>query len=520
MSENAPNNDDIRNDEEGLLRIDGDMVSRATCRVTVRYGGQIRLVDQVRIFSESSRARLARNIMTRLGIEAIDEDTVLEHLNALATRAAANPNDTQPTEEASTATATELDTPEDREAAAAMLRDPELLRLVLDDIVRMQVVGERDLAALVYLTGVSRLLDKPLAVICRGVSSSGKSFSIERVAKLFPPECKLEASSLTPNALFYLEPGSLVHKFVVVGERSLNQEMEAADATRALREMLSAGKLSKLVPVKDKHGRQRTVHVQQDGPIAYVESTSLTKVFTEDQNRCLLAETDETETQTLRIRDSQSERAEGIGADPQMEASIVKRHHAVQRLLQPQTIVIPFARILGRLFGLATVETRRLYPQLLSLVHASALLHQFQRQRDCEGRVMADLSDYAVARALIIPSIILASGATSNRAADFFRQQILPRIERGKTFTTRQAKGWETSSKSSVLGWLHELTERGALTMVTEAKGPNPAVWQLDSLDLGPPVYAWLPTVEQIEAEVANSQAATTPSEPTQGGEQ
>ncbi|NMC19313.1 MAG: hypothetical protein GYA33_02735, partial [Thermogutta sp.] len=99
-------------------------------------------------------------------------------------------------------------TPQDvREAAEEMLQSPNLLKTVLADIEALGVAGEKELAATLYLLGTSRLLDRPLAGILQGPSSSGKSFVLDRVADLFPPEAVLRATALTTNALYYLPPG-------------------------------------------------------------------------------------------------------------------------------------------------------------------------------------------------------------------------------------------------------------------------------------------------------------------------
>ena len=73
---------------------------------------------------------------------------------------------------------------------------------------------------------------------------------------LRPPLCSVTvlvssplATSLTPNALYYKEPGSLIHRFVVAGERSRIQDDVHAEATRALREMQASGELTKTVTV-------------------------------------------------------------------------------------------------------------------------------------------------------------------------------------------------------------------------------------------------------------------------------
>jgi hypothetical protein len=86
----------------------------------------------------------------------------------------------------------------------------------------------------------------------------------------------------------------------VAGERSRLEDDDTAEATRALREMLSEGRLSKLLPIKA-DGQLQTVLVEQDGPIAYIETTTLTKLFNEDANRCILLSSDERPEQTRRI---------------------------------------------------------------------------------------------------------------------------------------------------------------------------------------------------------------------------
>ncbi len=66
-----------------------------------------------------------------------------------------------------------------------------------------------------------------------------------------------DAATLTGDALFArsardgrpgIDRAALEHRWVVAGERSRQQDDDASEATRALREMQSAGRLSKLLP--------------------------------------------------------------------------------------------------------------------------------------------------------------------------------------------------------------------------------------------------------------------------------
>jgi hypothetical protein len=173
-----------------------------------------------------------------------------------------------------------------RDAAARMLPRPDLLDVVADDVTALGVAGERNLVKALYLVGTSRLLDAPAAARVKGPSSSGKSYVVEKVAGLFPAEAVIRATTMTPQALYHMRPGGLKHRWVVGGERSRKEDDDVAEATRALREMLSSGRLSKLMPMKV-GGEIVSLLIEQEGPIAYVETTTMDMVFAEDENRCL-----------------------------------------------------------------------------------------------------------------------------------------------------------------------------------------------------------------------------------------
>ncbi len=153
-----------------------------------------------------------------------------------------------------------------RETALAQLRSPDLLMWIMESIEQCGVAGEQQTALLVYLTGTSRLLNKPLAVIVQGPSSSGKSYVLDKVASLFPPEFVLMATDITDNALYYLKTGELSHRFILAGERRRGLKEESGLGTKALREMLSAGRLSKVVTIATPEGPEAKF-INQPGPI-------------------------------------------------------------------------------------------------------------------------------------------------------------------------------------------------------------------------------------------------------------
>jgi hypothetical protein len=377
--------------------------------------------------------------------------------------------------------------------AEDLLRDPRLIEAIRDDLQFLGIAGERELSQTLYLVGVSRLLRKPLSARVHGPTSSGKSFVAETVSDCFPPETVIHATQITPQAFFHMEPDSLRHKFIVAGERSHKEDDEAAEKTRALRELQATGKLSKLISMKGPHGQFVTKHIEQEGPIAYVETTSAAKVFEEDANRCLTLFTDERPGQTKNIIETLAVRYAGAETAADRER-ILQRHHALQRMLQPIQVVIPYAERLGQLLDYQRVELRRGFPQIMSLVQAVTLLHQWQRERDDQGRLVATPADYQIAQHLLMkPMARLLGGGLSDPALRFF-ERLAQRVT--SPFNTTEAWKAETYSKEAVRGWLGELYEAGLVKVVSESRGRAPTVWELTGND--PETCQVLPTMEQV----------------------
>jgi hypothetical protein len=283
----------------------------------------------------------------------------------------------------------------------------------------------------------------------------------------------------------------------VAGERSRVEDDDRAEATRALREMLSAGKLTKLMPMKVEGGRIETVSIEQEGPIAYIESTTLSQIFDEDANRCVILHTDEQKSQTEQIIKSIAKRFGGGrtsgGADGPMQ-----RHHTLQRMLESLPVVIPYANRVGELFIADRVEARRLFPQLMSMIASVALLHQRQREKNADGCLIATADDYNLAYGLLAGPMGRVLGGGVSEAARRFYDRLGGWWPAPNSFTTSEAKKNESSSRSSVYGWLRDLADAGYVEQVAESRGRSAATWRLATTMPGETNPAGLPAPEAI----------------------
>lgn len=453
------------NATETAFELTVEPVSRTKCKVTVNYDGTAVFVDILNVSSAKDRQQFVAAVAEKYrGIDAYVLDAEL-------LKRAAPP----PRPEVQDADEGEADllagTPQDIiDEVNELLAEPELVGRVCDAVALLGVAGERELVATLYLIGVSRLLPRPLAGIVRGSSSSGKSYTVEKVATLFPPEAVVRATQMTPQALFHMPPGSLVHRWVVAGERSRLEDDEKAEATRALREMLASGKLTKLMPVKAGNGIETQV-IEQEGPISFVETTTLTNIFEEDVNRCLLLQTDESPEQTRRILDAMAQQQAHTPADIDR---VVQVHHTLQRMLPRVAVRVPWLGKLSDPFPCDRVEVRRAFPQLVALIQASALLHHRQRDVADDGAILADARDYHLARRLIVKPFSQSLGGALSEPARAF----LARLPTDKEFTSKSMAKFVKASKSAVNGWLSELHDAGAVELVEERRGNRGAVYR------------------------------------------
>ena len=361
-----------------------------------------------------------------------------------------------------------------------MLASPDLIDQIVNDIEAMGVTGETELAKIIYLVGTSRLLDRPLAAIVRGHTSAGKSYIINTVAKLFPPEMVIHAHRITPQALVHLPRGSLVRRFVVAGERSLRRDSDAVEATRALREMLGDGFLSKLITVKHKDGHT-TQRIYQPGPISYVESTTLgaTEILDEDRSRCLLLTVDESQEQTARVIMGEAARRATVHVPSGDVEPIVLKHRALQRMSKPVRIQIPYAPEVGKQFPATTVEARRMFPHLLSLVEASALLHQYQRAPVDETSkvIVATPEDFQLATNLLSEYLSQQLYGVPSKSAVKLWEDL--RQHGKKTFTIAEAATISSKSYTAVRGYIKELIESGNVVRMITGRGREPDLYQV-----------------------------------------
>lgn len=277
-------------------------------------------------------------------------------------------------------------TPEERAGALAWLAAPDLIGRLRQAFTQAGLIGEENNALVAYLAGVSRKLERPLAVIIQSASAAGKTTLMDAVLSFFPEEERVKYSAMTGQSLYYLGETNLKHKILAVVE-----EAGAEKASYALKLLQSEGELIIASTGKDpQSGKMVTHEYRVEGPVAILLTTTAIDLDEELLNRCLTLSVDESAAQTGRIHQAQRERRTlaGLEAREQRREALRQLRNA-QRLLQPLEVLNPYAQDLT--FGAQRTRSRRDHEKYLTLIDSIALLHQRQRprgRREICGRVV------------------------------------------------------------------------------------------------------------------------------------
>lgn len=331
-------------------------------------------LDTLDLYQARARYAFAKGAAIALGVaeEVIAGDLsalvlALEPLQEAAIRGALQPDKSSDAPSLSEA---------DEAAGLALLRDPGLVERIISDVEAIGVVGEASNALVGYLACVSRLLDKPLAILIQSTSAAGKSTLMDALLSLMPENQRVHYSAMTGQSLFYLGEGDLKHKILAIAE-----EEGVRQAAYALKLLQSQGELTIASTGKDPQtGKLVTSEYRVEGPVMLCLTTTAIDIDEELLNRCLVLTINETAEQTAAIQARQRTSRTLAGLQTKLRSEqVIAAHRAAQTLLEPLSVVNPYAESLT--FASDRVRLRRDHQKYLALIDAIALLHQYQRKR-------------------------------------------------------------------------------------------------------------------------------------------
>jgi hypothetical protein len=162
-----------------------------------------------------------------------------------------------------------------------------------------------------------------------------------------------------------------------------------------MRSLISEGRIRYETAEATKEGIGARL-INREGPTGLITTTARISLHPENETRML----------SINITDTQKQARNvflALAGSESREVPDFNRWLSLQKCVEyaDHNVVIPFATPLARIIPTTATRLRRDFQKLLDLIQVHAILHQAQRARDNNDRIVATLDDYSSVRDLI-----------------------------------------------------------------------------------------------------------------------
>ena len=293
------------------------------------------------------------------------------------------------------------------------------LKLLDEALKLIYFAGDTSNAKLLFLASLTRFSNKPVSVLIKGASGSGKSALMNMILRFIPEKDKEIFTSMSEKSISFMEENSLRHKVLAIQEfNGLNNP----EGNTILRSLLSEGKIRRQTSITNTKDNNFTTQVNEvKGPVSLFMTTTEKFIHPEDENRMLSITVDKSSGQIREVLLTIAEKFNGV--NPSLE--IFTEMQAISlKYQEKKEVEIPFAKNIAQSMDTNFDQVLRHFDKILSLIEAHALLHQEERELKDE-KVVANEEDYEVVSALLEP--VFANN--THKHIDFDMMRIIKAIE-------------------------------------------------------------------------------------------
>jgi predicted transcriptional regulator len=352
-----------------------------------------------------------------------------------------------------------------QKAARQLIEDPHFLFNVGQQIGAAGVIGEDRNRLVIYLSCLSSALEKPVSVLIKGPTSTGKNNLVKAVLSLVPEELVVTRSSFSNKALAH-GATTLAKKIVYIAEHRAGKDVEFYR-----RLLQSEGELHHEATVVAGAKRETEVASRVGGPV-FVSTTTDEKVYPDDETRFLSLRADESAEQTRDVLRAQ------FSEKRQEEPARLAAWREAFRILCKKVPTFRHPSWFGYLaerIPVSQSRARRDVPRFLSLLKAAALCLSYAdgRWKGDRGQFELNFADYCVAHHILAEAFSSTySGAhpQSLRVAECVRE-LHGRHERPITVEEiMQAMGWKSAL---VYKWLNDAVKKNLVVQDADTRENN-----------------------------------------------
>jgi len=274
-----------------------------------------------------------------------------------------------------------------------LLRHPNYLDKITQEV-QLKVVGENDSIKTIFLCSAGRLVENnhlaSYNLLVNSKSGSGKDFITTATTELWDKSICIKRTRISPTAFTYWHDANLDPDWTWDGKILVLEDIsETVLNSDVFKVMQSSGSVATIVV------NNKAKDLEIKGKPVIIITTAKASPNIELIRRNSICQLDESQKQTRNILKEQAlKAAEGIVSNPN---PLIKES---LKYLRRVKVKIPYAKLFVDYFP-ADLIMRTAFNRFIDLIKSSAALHQFQRETDKEGFLLANGLDYNLAVAVM-----------------------------------------------------------------------------------------------------------------------
>lgn len=319
----------------------------------------------------------------------------------------------------------EPENPETTAKATALLKDPSIIEKFIEHQNRYLCLDE-NVRKLLLLTCTSAYGDYPLNLSLQQVFSAGKTTTTTQTAKYFPNVWFLGA--LSPKALIHSKGAFDEEKegFIIdlQGKILVFLDEPQFETLTMLKPLLSHDTFESEYRFVDKESGKTALTILKGWP-SVIFCTTKSKYIMEFSSRWLTASPQTNPDKIRKVITAKAQKASQT--TPQdTEFEVWQQAFKILSKEAPLKVAVPYANELAQCFRAKKPIDMRFFELFLALIKGSTILHSYQREKDSNGNLKAQIEDYNTAYKVFHEIERSTTLGLGQNVIDFFQNIIEP----------------------------------------------------------------------------------------------
>lgn len=285
--------------------------------------------------------------------------------------------------------------------AKDLLGSTDLFAALTTTIGEAGVIGEERTRLLLFIIAASYKFKYNLhAVIQTSNIEMGRELA-QKIGVLMPEEQQYSIDLTSSKTFRYYGNETIHNKLLIIADYS---GVIISKAITDLKKLQAKDYIVNDAPKKSPNGDMHTIKLKVKGHVSSIGACTQSKKHFENEPKTVIVGMDTSEEQEERLMEYDCMQENGEANTQQEEKAKEKLRYVVNNLF-PLEVVNPFARSL--MLPVSIPNARMLTKQLLSFTALVTLFKQHQRDKDKQGKVIAQKEDVSTAIDLFMDAILV-----------------------------------------------------------------------------------------------------------------